>query len=253
MDIDDDRPSVAAAPGGASASSSSSVAAVLPATLAVHVSGDASSSSRVISAAYMDSSTHRMALGHYRETAGGSAAVEAASPLRLLLEQYAPALAAARGEAVLFIDEKKVVSTERLRLNAQLTQLSDALPELVLRTGEMKHLPSAHKHVEDVKVALKSALVGGLSSHFVLVDNHTPTSVKANTLDNSLGCLYYLLERYGFTAGGGSGKAEGAGLWEISDMQLGVAAAEDQSAPVYMRLDVPAQQALNLFKSVGQF
>jgi len=251
MDVDDSFPAGSAIGASVSVKSEPS-AAVLPATLAVLVSADAASSSRVISAAFVDSTTHRMAVGHYFEAVGGSVAAESASPLRLLLEQFAPALVAAGGEAVLYVDEKKVVSTERMRLNAQMADLSQALPELQLRSGLLKELPAAGKHIDEVKIALKSALKGGLSSHFVVVDQHTPTPIKAKQ-DASLGCLYLLLQRYGMAAGG---KGEAAGQWELADIPLGVVtangAAAEHAAPIYMRLDAPAQQALNLFRAVDE-
>lgn len=225
--------------------------------LILHVSGSSSSSSRLLSAAYMDVKAREMSLGFVMESTGTSvgAGPGHASSLRLLLQQFAPSLAAAAGAVTVFVDEKRLMASERNRLNAQLSELQTELGSVPIHSGVMARLPSVNKSIDDVRRTLARMLQGGLQPYFTILDAHTPTLTVAQA-DMSLACLAYALQLHRAESAN-SDLASTLGHWQLTRVQLGAGTKTEADVdmataqPIFMELDPAAQQALNLFPTAS--
>ena len=227
------------------------------ALLILHVSGSSSSSSRLLSAAYMDVNAREMSLGFVVEATGTSvgSGPGSASSLRLLLHQFAPSLTAAAGAVYVFVDEKRLMASERTRLNLQLGELQTELGPLPIHAGAMAQLPAVAKSIDDVRRSLARLLQGGLQPHFTVLDAHTPTLTVAQA-DMSLACLAFALQLHRAESAN-SDLATTMGHWQLTRVQLGAGTKTEADVdmapaqPIFMALDPAAQQALNLFPTTS--
>jgi len=178
-----------------------------------------------------------------------------ASSLRLLLHQFAPSLTAAAGAVYVFVDEKRLMASERTRLNLQLGELQTELGPLPIHAGKMAQLPAVAKSIDDVRRTLARLLQGGLQPHFTVLDAHTPTLTVAQA-DMPLACLAFALNMHRAESAN-SDLAPTVGHWQLTRVQLGAGTKTEADVdmapaqPIFMALDPAAQQALNLFPTAS--